>query len=573
MARGGASRSGPEGDARGRVCVIGGGIAGLASAALLAADGWDVELLEQRSELGGRAGSWARDGFRFDTGPSWYLMPEVFEHFFDLLGTSAADQLDLRPLDPGYRVFYEGQRDPVDVRTARESNVATFERIEPGAGAALEDYLDSADDAYRVAVQHFLYTSFQRPRDLLRADLLRRAPKLLPLLVRSLHRHVAARFTDVRLRQILGYPAVFLGGSPRRVPALYHLMSRMDLNDGVLYPHGGFTALIQAIAGLAREHGVTVRTGVTVTGIDTDRIDTDRIDPDRIDPDRVGSARTARRGRRRARPAARVRGVSYRDEQGRTGHVTADVVVGATDLHHLETRLLPPELQTYPETYWRRRDPGPGAVLVYLGVRGELPQLAHHSMFFTRDWGANFDDVLGSTRRVPDPASSYVCRPSATDETVAPDGHENVFVLVPVPADVGLGHGGEDGAGDVAIERAADAAIAQIADWAGIPDLADRVVLRRTVGPADFATDLNAWSGGALGPGHSLRQSAFLRTGNASKKVDGLLYAGSTTIPGIGLPMCLISAELVLKRLRGDRAGGAVAEPVARAGSASGRGA
>jgi phytoene desaturase len=187
-----------------------------------------------------------------------------------------------------------------------------------------------------------------------------------------------------------------------------------------------------------------------------------------------------------------------------------------------------------------------------LGVEGELPELAHHSLFFTRDWARNFGDVFDA-RRVPEPASAYVCRPSATDPSVAPVGHENLFVLVPVPADPGIGRGGVDGTGDAQVEKAADAALAQTAAWAGVPDLAERVVVRRTVGPADFATGLNAWSGGALGPAHVLRQSAFFRAGNASRKVEGLLYAGSSTIPGIGLPMCLISAELVLKRVRGDR--------------------
>jgi phytoene desaturase len=239
-------------------------------------------------------------------------------------------------------------------------------------------------------------------------------------------------------------------------------------------------------------------------------------------------------------------------------------VVGAGDLHHLETRLISEDLRTYPERWWQRRDPGPGAVLALLGVSGELPELAHHSLFFTRDWRRNFDDIYERPSRVPQPASAYVCRPSATDRGVAPDGHENLFVLVPVPADPEIGHGGEDGGGDPAVEKTADAAIAQVAEWAGVPDLAERVVVRRTIGPADFATDLHAWSGGALGPAHVLRQSAFLRAGNASRRVDGLLYAGASTIPGIGLPMCLISAELVLKRTRGDLTTTPLREPAPR---------
>ena len=186
-------------------------------------------------------------------------------------------------------------------------------------------------------------------------------------------------------------------------------------------------------------------------------------------------------------------------------------------------------------------------------VEGRLPQLPHHSLFFTSDWGQNFGDIFGAQARVPDPASVYVCKPSETDPTVAPAGCENLFVLVPVPADVEIGRGGDDGQGSALVERTADAAIDQVASWAGIPDLRDRIRVRHTVGPEDFARRYNSWRGGALGLEHNLRQSAFLRPGNTSSKVDGLLYAGASTVPGVGLPMCLISAELVLKRMSGDR--------------------
>src|SRR5690606_5597098 len=220
------------------------------------------------------------------------------------------------------------------------------------------------------------------------------------------------------------------------------------------------------------------------------------------------------------------------------------------DLHHVETALLPFPLRDHSPRWWRRRDPGPGGVLVLLGVRGRVPELAHHSLFFTRDWRTNFRDIHAG--RVPRPASAYVCTPSRTDPTVAPGGEENLFVLVPVPADPALGHGGVDGAGDPAVEAVADAAIDQVAAWAGIPDLRARVRVRRTIGPADFAGDLNAWRGSLLGPAHTLRQSAFLRAPNASRRVAGLYYAGSGTIPGVGLPMCLISAEILRDRVRAE---------------------
>jgi phytoene desaturase len=237
-------------------------------------------------------------------------------------------------------------------------------------------------------------------------------------------------------------------------------------------------------------------------------------------------------------------------------------VVSTTDLHHSETKLLPEELQTYPQKWWDKKVAGPSAVLLYLGVKGEVPELLHHSLFFTEDWDDNFSQIFADKPTVPSPASLYVCKPSATDSSVAPKGHTNLFVLVPMPADVTLGHGGLNGSGDPAVEGIADRAIQQIIKWSGASDLADRIVLRRSVGPADFAGDLNAWKGTALGPAHILTQSALFRAGNVSKKVEGLFYAGSSTIPGIGLPMCLISAEVLLKRVRGDVSTGPLPEPL-----------
>ena len=509
--------------------VIGAGIAGLATAALLGAEGWNVTILEARDELGGRAGSWEQDGFRFDTGPSWYLMPEVFEHFFRLLGTTADRELDLVRLDPAYRVYSQPNParalPPTDVQSGRAEATALFEAIEPGAGAKLEDYLDSAADAYELSVTRFLYDTYETTAGLRDPALLRRAGQLAPLLTRSLASYVDRRFTDPRLRQILGYPAVFLGGSPYGVPSLYHLMSHLDLDDGVLYPRGGFTEIIQAVRRLAVAHGAEIRTGSEVVEITT----TDAV----------------------------ATGVRLRD--GR--FIAADLVVSTADLHHTETQLLPPQLQTYPEKWWAKRTPSPGALLLLLGVEGSLPELTHHTLLFAEDWRTNFEDIFEEPRRIPDPASLYICKPSATDADVAPSGHENLFVLVPIPADPAIGHGGIDGDGDAAVETAADRVIQQISEWCGIPDLDERIVVRRTISPGDFAADLHSWRGNALGLAHTLGQSAVFRPRNASRKVRGLSYAGGSALPGIGLPMCLISAELVLKRLRGDRTPGPLPEP------------
>ena len=510
-----------------RIVVIGGGIGGLASAALLAREGHDVTLLERNAEFGGRAGSWEKDGFRFDTGPSWYLMPEVFDHFYRLLGTSAAAELDLVQLDPGYRVYAEGVPEPVDVAADVQETLETFERLEPGSALRVARYLDRAKEIYDLAKERFLYSTFVRLGPVFRGEVLARGGRLGRLLLEPLDRLVNRTVKDIRLRQVLGYPAVFLGSAPALAPSMYSLMSHLDLVDGVLYPVGGFTRVIASIEGLARSAGAELRADAEVRRI----VVTDGV----------------------------ATGVELADGE----IVEADLVVSAADLHHTETVLLAdPVERSYPEEDWRKAVAGPSALLVFLGIEGELPQLEHHTLFFAQAWAANFEAIFGREPRIPDVPSFYVCKPSGVDPSVAPEGTENVFVLVPLPADPGLGKGGVDGAGDARMEELADSVIARIAEEAGIPDLASRIVLRRTVGPADFAEDLNAWKGTALGPAHILRQSAFFRPGNKSKRVEGLYYAGSSTIPGIGLPMCLISAEVLVKRLRGDTTAGPLPTPL-----------
>ena len=513
-----------------RVVVIGGGISGLAAAGLLARDGHTVTVLEKNSAVGGRAGSWECDGFRFDTGPSWYLMPDVFDHFYRLMGTSAAEQLDLVTLDPGYRVIHEGDPQPIDVQVGREANLDLFESIEPGSRSKVAAYLESARSAYDIATRQFLYTTFAKLRPIATREVLTQTPRLARLLTEPLATLVDRTVQDPRLRQILGYPAVFLGSSPYLAPSLYHLMSHLDLDDGVRYPMGGFTRVIESIAELARAAGVRIITDATVTEITT----------------RTG----------------RATGVTYTDASGRSQHLESDLVVSTADLHHSETTLLPTELQTYPQKYWDDRVPGPSALLLYLGVEGRIPELEHHTLLFTAEWQKGFDQIFGDNPQVPHPASLYVCKPSGIDASVAPAGHENLFVLVPIPADPSIGRGETDGDGDPFIEALADRVITQIAEWAKIPDLASRIVVRKTVGPGDFVDSLNAWRGTALGPAHTLKQSAMFRAGNMSKKVRGLYYAGSSTIPGIGLPMCLISAEILIKRLRGDTSTGPLPEPL-----------
>ena len=389
-------------DEKGAAVVIGAGIAGLATAALLGAEGWDVTVLEARDELGGRVGSWEQDGFRFDTGPSWYLMPEVFEHFFRLLGTTAERELDLVPLDPAYRVYSQPNPDrplpPTDVQSGRAEATRAVRGDRAGRG--------------REA---------------------RRLPRLGGRCVRALGdplsvRHVREHRRAARSRA----PAPRRPARPSADP-----VAREPCRSAV---HRSPAATDPRLPGRVPRR-FALRRSEPLPPHESPRPRRRRaVPPRRFHRDhRRGQAPGHRPRRGHPTPACEVVEITTTDavatgvrlSDGR--RIAADLVVSTADLHHTETALLPPALQTYPEKWWAKRTPSPGALLLLLGVEGELPQLAHHTLLFAEDWRANFEDIFDEPSRIPDPASLYICKPSATDTHVAPPGHENLFVLVPIP--------------------------------------------------------------------------------------------------------------------------------------------
>ncbi|MFZ4118019.1 MAG: phytoene desaturase family protein, partial [Rhodoluna sp.] len=226
--------------------IVGGGIAGLATAALLAKAGMKVQLFEAREKVGGRAYIWEKDGFTFDMGPSWYLMPDAFDQFFKLMGTTADKELDLVRLDPAYRTIFEGQKEPMFMHESLEKNLAEFEAVEPGAAKMVQKYLDSAEQTYLLANKHFLYTNFQNMKSFTHSDVVKKAAVFIKHLLTSLYGFSAKHVKDERLRKVLNFPAVFLGASPYETPSMYHLMTHIDMNVGVFYPQGGIYKIIEA---------------------------------------------------------------------------------------------------------------------------------------------------------------------------------------------------------------------------------------------------------------------------------------------------------------------------------------
>jgi phytoene desaturase len=487
-----------------KVVIIGAGIGGLGAAGLFAKKGYDVAVVEKNANLGGRANIFEHDGFKFDMGPSWYLAPDIFEHFFKLMGERVEDHLDLKSLSPSYRLFFRNNGRPLDIHSNIEKDAASFDAIEPGAGEKLRAYLEQSKYQYEVATQSFMFRNYDRVWDFFNRRVMTEGQKLS--VFSTMHRFVSKFFKTKKLQQVMEYTMVFLGTSPYEAPALYNLMSHMDFNQGVFYPQGGFYELIKSLANIAEKNGALLRTHSPVEKIIV----------------KDGKA------------------VGVRLAGGEV--IEADLVISNADMRFTETKLLDEPSQTHKEKYWQKRVMAPSAFIMYLGVSEKLPSLVHHNLLFSEDWRKNFDDIYKSPC-LPDEPSLYVCAPSVTDPTVASVGKENLFVLVPIASDLEITNEQK--------EVYADRVLKLMESEMDLPGLREKIEYRRIYTVENFASDYNAFKGSALGLAHTLRQTAIFRPKNKSKKVEGLYYVGAGTNPGIGTQICLISAELAYKRVHG----------------------
>lgn len=483
-----------------KVTIIGGGIGGLATAALLGKQGYTVTLLEKNDKIGGRASVWKEKGFTFDLGPSWYLMPDVFERYFALFDKKPKDFLKLHHLDPHYRVFFD-KNDYVDLQKDMKANLALFNTLEPGVSSQIQQYLSVAQTQYNAAIQHILYKNFASVTDFLSPAIAKEGSKLN--VFENLDHYVSRFTTSERVKQILEYTIVFLGGSPKNTPAFYSIMSHIDFTLGVFYPMGGIYTIVQALEKLCKEYGVAIKTNEEVQQII-------------VENNTVTAVRTKRK--------------TYK----------TDIVISNADYPYTEMHLLPKEAQTYDERYWKKRTLAPSALLIYLGVKGRLKNLQHHNLFFANNWEEHFEQIFKNPQW-PDKPSYYVCTPSKTDASVAPAKHENLFVLVPVPA-------GLDDSDAVRIPYA-EKVLSHIEDLIG-QKFTKNIIVKKIFSHRDFIERYNAYQGTALGLAHTLKQTAIFRPRMKSKKVKNLYYVGQYTQPGIGMPMCLISAELVAQEVQ-----------------------
>jgi phytoene desaturase len=487
-----------------KTVIIGAGVGGLATAIRLAAAGHRVTLLEKNATVGGRANVIEDGGYRFDTGPSLLLMPDVYRELFAAAGRSVDDYCTLVAMDPNYRVHLADGR---SFEATRDLNrmARQVDAIEPGAGERIRPFLDDAGYKYRIAREKFVGRNFRHLFEFI-------TPANLYYLLKTealanLFRKTGAYFHDERLRLAFTFQTMYLGISPLDAPAIYALLPYTELVEGIWYPRGGIYALIEAMRRLAEELGAEVCTNAEVAALRFD--------------------------------GNRVTGVTLRDG---TTHA-ADVVVSNVDLPMTYHRFVPPALRPdFPNRRLRRMRYTASAYMLYLGVDRVYDQLAHHNVYFGDDHRANFDAIF-ETRTLPDDPSLYIAAP-------APARHDALMVLVPVSH---LATNGADWSRDEPCfrERVYDRL-----EGLGLTDLRRHVRVEHRVTPLDWRDRYGLTLGAAFGLGHDFLQVGYLRPNNRAKKVPNLYFVGASTVPGTGVPMVIIGSRLVSERILAEQGDG-----------------
>ncbi|MGD9702535.1 MAG: phytoene desaturase family protein [Acidimicrobiia bacterium] len=483
------------------VVVVGAGLGGLSAACHLAGKGVDVVVVEAGDGPGGRAGSIGRGGYRFDTGPTVLTMPDLIARCFAAVGVDMAEVLTLRPVDPMYRAcFADGSE--LHVRHGREAMADEIREVcGPADAASFHLFCDWLTKLYQLEMPDFIERNFDSVLDLARP--LRPAIALARMGgLRRLNTMVERYFADERLLRIFSFQAMYAGLAPYEALAIYAVITYMDTVNGVFVPVGGVHALPLALAAAAENAGVTFRYGARV--------------------DRILLASGSR---------GAVRGV--RLENGEV--IATDTVVCNPDLPVAYRTLLPG--LTAPRAARRGRY-SPSAIVWHAGVKGALPpRAAHHNIHFGREWDKAFRSLIHDGTRMPDP-SLLVTVPTIDEPSMAPDGRHVLYVLEPVP--------NLDGTVDWTTERpraraSIEAAVARL----GYPT---DVEVEHFVDPLDWESQ-GMERGTPFGLAHLFFQTGPFRPGNVDAKAPGLVFVGSSTVPGVGVPMVLVSGQLAAERV------------------------
>ena len=478
-----------------KIIIIGSGFASLSAACFLAKQGCNVTVLEQHSIPGGRARKLEAEGFTFDMGPSWYWMPDVFERFFNQFNKKVSDYYSLTRLDPSYTIFWEDGK--MDIPSNLNDLKSLFESYEVGAAKNLELFLKEAQYKYEVGINKLVFKPGKSITEFADWEVAKGVVRLD--VFTNMKTHVGKYFKNLKLKQLLEFPVLFLGALPQNIPALYSLMNYADIVGGTWFPKGGMYSIVEGMFNLAKELGVNFKFNEKVTGFT-------------FNTNKICKVNT------------------------KNNSCEADIVLGGADYHHIETTLLPTDFQSYSSKYWNDRVMAPSCLLYYVGINKKLNNLQHHTLFFDTSFEVHGNEIYTSKTWPKNPLF-YMSATSVTEISVAPDGCENLFFLIPIAA--GLQGDTED-----IREKYFEMIIAR-AEEKLQQQIKPHIIYKKSYAVQDFINDYGAFKGNAYGLANTLMQTSILKPSCKSKKVKNLFYTGQLTVPGPGVPPSLISGEVV----------------------------
>lgn len=481
-----------------KVIVIGAGFSGISSAAYLAKEGYQVTVIEKNSSPGGRARSFTQNGFTYDMGPSWYWMPDVFESFFQSFNRKVSDYYQLERLDPSYKIALGGRHIPLPAEMNKIYEL--YEELEPGSSKKLSKFLSEGEYKYRIGIGEFVHKPGHSIKEFLSWKVLKAGFNLN--IFSSFANYTNKYFKNPIIRRLLEFPILFLGGTASTTPALYSLMNYSDMVQGTWYPAGGMYKVVQAMVQLAEELGVKFIYNAEVSSINIIN--------------------------------AEVISVTANSTDYKT-----DYLIASGDYQHIEQNLIPLQYRKYSKKYWDKRVLSPSSLIYYLGFDTRIPELEHHTILFNNDFESHAHSIYNDPSW-PENPSIYISCTSRTDKTVAPEGHENVMVLIPVAPALNDS--------EAVRQKYFDHIMAKLNEFTG-RDLSSHVVFKRSYAHKDFEADYHAFKGNAYGLANTLLQTAFLKPKMRNSKIKNMLFAGQLTVPGPGVPPAIISGEIAAKEI------------------------
>jgi len=482
-----------------KIIIIGSGFSSLAASSYLAQAGNDVLILEKNQSVGGRARQFLRDGFKFDIGPTWYWMPDVFEKYFNDFNKKPSDFYDLEKLAPAYQVYFD-RLESLTISDEIEEIYEVFEKEEKGSSNYLKKFLKAAKFNYEVAINDLVYKPGESITELINWTTITRVNQFF----KSISSEVRSNIKSEKLRQVLEFPVLFLGAKPSNTPSFYSFMNYADFGLGTWHPKGGMFEVVRGFVSLATELGVEIKTNQNVEKIVVEN--------------------------------AKVKGVNANGE-----FISADIVISGADYHHSET-LLDKPYRSYSKKYWEKKTFAPSALLFFVGFNKKLKNIAHHTLFFDSDFQKHAVEIY-DTPKWPKEPLFYASFPSVTDNSFAPIDMEAATFLIPIAP-------GIDDIPEIREEYFLK--IIKRLEELTNQSVIDNIVFKESYCINDFVKDYNSFKGNAYGLANTLTQTAFLRPKIKSKKVTNLFFTGQLTVPGPGVPPSIISGKIVSDLILND---------------------